>query len=297
MEIKPRRHLADIGFVLFSWISALLVIGAATALVFFLLYHGLHTISRDLFFGTTSWWPALIGTRPVFDGLWPAMAGTLFLVLLSAAMAIPVGVAAGIYLAEYASSRTHAFSTFAVDLLAGIPSIVMGLFGFSMIIVLRRTFAPEAKTCLFLASVCISLLVLPYMVRTTMNALSGIPENLRLIGPGLGLSQWQTIRHILLPASSRGILSGVILSVGRAAEDTAVILLTGVVAQASIPKSLWGKFEALPFRIFYLAAEHRSPEQLSQAFGAALILLVMTGIIFAFACFLQKRMERQWSGR
>jgi phosphate transport system permease protein len=297
MGKKKIKHLADTGFVLFSWISVLLVLGAAMALVFFLLYHGFHTISPKLFFGTTQWWPALIGTKPVFDGIWPAMAGTLFLVLLSAGMAIPVGVAAGIYLSEYASDKMHAFSTFAVDLLAGIPSIVMGLFGFSMIIVLRRIFVPEAKTCIFLAAVCIAMLILPYMVRTTMNALTGIPENLRLIGPGLGLTQWQNIRYILLPVSGRGILSGVILSVGRAAEDTAVILLTGVVAQASIPKSLWGKFEALPFRIFYLAAEHRSPEQLNQAFGAALILLIMTGVLFSLAYWLQKCLERQWSGK
>ena len=295
--MKTSKSSADIVFVLFSGISALVVMGAAAALVIFLFYHGFHSISRDLFFGNTPWWPALIGARPVFDGIWPAMAGTLFLVLLSAGMTIPVGIAAGIYLSEYASSRMHSFSTFAVDLLAGIPSIVMGLFGFSMIVVLRRTFVPEAKTCLFLAAVCISLLVLPYMVRTTMNSISGIPENLRLVGPGLGLTQWQTIRYILLPASSRGILSGVILTVGRAAEDTAVILLTGVVAQASIPKSLWGKFEAIPFRIFYLAAEHRSPEQLSQAFGAALILLFMTGILFSLAYGLQKRLQRQWEGR
>ncbi len=297
MEMKTIRNSSDIAFVLFCWISALIILGAAAALVIFLVYHGLHSISPDLFFGTTPWWPALIGAMPVFDGIWPAMVGTLFLVLLSSGMAIPVGIAAGIYLSEYASARMYSFSTFAVDLLAGVPSIVMGLFGFSMIIVLRRTFAPEAKTCIFLAAVCISLLVLPYMARTTMNSLSGIPEHLRLIGPGLGLSQWQTIRHILLPASGRGILSGVILSVGRAAEDTAVILLTGVVAQASIPKSLWGKFEALPFRIFYLAAEYRSSEQLSQAFGAALILLVMTGVLFAMAYRLQKRLQRQWEGK
>jgi phosphate transport system permease protein len=295
LAITPRHHFSNIGFVLFSWISTLLVLGAAAILIFFLLYHGLQTLSLDLFFGATPWWQAVTGNRPVFNGIWPAMAGTFFLVLLSAGMAIPVGIASGIYLTEYASQRAHAFSTFAVDLLAGIPSIVMGLFGFSMIIVLRRTFFPDSKTCIFLAAVCIALLILPYMVRTTMNALSGIPENIRLIGPGLGLTQWQTIRHILLPASSKGILSGIILSVGRAAEDTAVILLTGVVAQASIPKSLWSKFEALPFRIFYLAAEHRSAEQLNQAFGAALILLMITGTIFAATFGLQKLFEKQWA--
>ncbi len=294
MSHKPEKSTLDTIFVLFSWGSGVLVLGAAGTLVAFLVVRGWESLSMNLLFGGTPWWAAITGVRPVFGGLWPALAGTLLLVAISSTLAIPVGVGAGIYLSEYAGRRMQAFSTFAVDLLAGVPSIVMGLFGFSMIVVLRRTILPGATTCLFLASGCIALLVLPYIVRTTMNSLSGIPAGLRLLGPGLGLTQWESIRHILLPSCSRGVLSGIILAVGRAAEDTAVILLTGVVAQASLPRSLWDKFEALPFRIYYLAAEHRTPEELEHAFGAALILLAMTAGIFLFAFLLQKRMERQW---
>ncbi|MDO9632540.1 MAG: ABC transporter permease subunit, partial [Humidesulfovibrio sp.] len=109
---------------------------------------------------------------------------------------------------------------------------------------------------------------------------------------------WQITSRILLPAASQGILSGVILAVGRAAEDTAVILLTGVVANAGAPGLLTDKYEALPFHIYYLAAEYQSPQELSQAFGAALVLLCLTAALFAASRRLQAGLERRWkSGR
>jgi phosphate transport system permease protein len=103
-----------------------------------------------------------------------------------------------------------------------------------------------------LAAVCIALLILPYIIRTTESDLDGIPEHLRLLGPSLGLTRWQNTKWVLLPLASRGIVGGAILAIGRAAEDTAVILLAGVVAYAGIPGSLVDRFEALHFRIYYL---------------------------------------------
>lgn len=286
--------VADVTTVALCWTAAGATGLAVLAVMGFLVYRGAGVLGVELFFGQTHWWDAVTGSRPVFDGLWSAFAGTLILVLLSCLMAVPVGIAGGIYLSEYASIRFRSVAGFAVDLMAGIPSIVMGLFGFSMIVVLRHTFAPQAKTCLFLAAICIALLILPYLVRTTQNALSGLPENLRLLGPSLGFTTWQNTRHVLLPSAGRGILSGVILAMGRAAEDTAVILLTGVVAQAFLPRSLWDKFEALPFRIYYLAAEHRTSAELDQAFGTALVLLMLTGTLFCLAFLVQRTLEKRW---
>jgi phosphate transport system permease protein len=216
------------------------------------------------------------------------------LVLLSTVMAVPLGLASGIYLAEYAEGRWKDFLSFAVDLLAGTPSIIMGLFGFALILFLRKTILPGANVCLLLAAICLGLLVLPYMVRTTQVALEGLPESTRLVGPSLGFTKRQNIQHVLVPASARALLSGVILSIGRAAEDTAVILLTGVVANAGLPASLTDKFEALPFNIYYLAAEYRTPEELEQGFGSALILLLLTSLLFVGARLVQRAFERQW---
>jgi phosphate transport system permease protein len=102
---------------------------------------------------------------------------------------------------------------------------------------------------------------------------------------------------VQLPAASRGVLSGVILAVGRAAEDTAVILITGAVANAGLPSRLTDKFEALPFTIYYLTAQHRTPAELDRAFGAALILLGMTSVLFCFAWWLHRSLEKRWIAR
>jgi phosphate transport system permease protein len=170
----------------------------------------------------------------------------------------------------------------------------MGLFGFTLVLFLRKTFLPEARTCLLLAAVCIGLLVLPYVIQTTQTSMEALPEYLRMLGPAMGLTKSQCIRHVLLPQASRGILSGVILSIGRASEDTAVILLTGAVARAGVPQSLSDKFEALPFRIYYIAAEHRTAMELEQGYGSALVLLGLTGILFLLAFLLQRSAEKRW---
>ena len=164
----------------------------------------------------------------------------------------------------------------------------MGLFGFALILFLRQTFLPQANTGLLLAAGCITLLVVSYLILTTQTSLEGLPETLKVAGLGLGFTTWQNTCHILLPAASRGIFGGVILSVGRAAEDTAVILLTGVVANAGLPRSVTDKFEALPFNIYYLAAEHRTPTDLDRGFGSALVLLALTGVLFLVAHLLHR---------
>ena len=271
------------------------VLVIVAVLVGFLLQRGAGTLGPGLIFGDANWWDAVAGREPVFDGLWPGIVGTLLLVAGASLLAIPVGVAAGVYLAEFAGERVARVFSLLVDILSGVPSIIMGLFGFTAILFLRRTLFPGATDGLLLAMICIALLVLPYLIRTTETALRGIPTLVRLSGPGLGLSHWQSIRHALLPAASRGISSGAILAVGRAAEDTAVIMLTGVVANSGIPGGLTDKFEALPFNIFYLTAEHRTPAQLDQAFGAAILLLALTGGLFVLSHCLQRGLEKRWT--
>ncbi len=280
-----------------SWVAAFGVLAVVGVLVVFLVARSAHILGPQLLFGDVPWTRAVFAGARVFDGIWPAVVGTLTLVALSAGIAIPLGLAAGIHVSEYAGPRFKASVTLVVDVLAGIPSIVMGLFGFSMILLLRRTVAQEAKTGLLLAAVCIALLVLPYMIRATQSALAGLPMSIRLLGPSLGMSQTQTLRRVLVPAASRGILSGAILSVGRAAEDTAVIMLTGAVATAGGrgPQDLLGKFEALPFKIFVIAAEHNTAAELDQGFGAALVLLTLTATLFIGAYLLQRSLERRWN--
>jgi phosphate transport system permease protein len=285
------------GFALYGWswlVSAklFLVIGC---LLWFLLSRGLPTLGIELFFGDASPWLAIIGEVRVWDALWPACVGTLSLVLLAALLAVPLGIASGIYLACFASSPFKRTLSLSVELLAGTPSIIMGLFGFALILFLRNTLFPAANTSLLLAAACLALLILPYLIFTTQAALESLSGQYLLLGPGLGFSRVQTVFYVLLPAAGRSIVGGVVLAVGRAAEDTAVIMLTGVIANAGLPHGLFGKFEALPFRIFYLAAEYQSPAELDSAYGTALVLLCLTAILYSGAFALHKSLEWRWN--
>lgn len=289
--MRGRRALA------LAWLApaaGLLVLAATALLLGFLLREAAPAWGWELFFGRAPVWPAFWGRLPVWDGIWPACLGTLSLVVLASLLAVPLGVAAGIHLAVYAGGRSRRLLSLAVDILASVPSIVMGLFGFALILLLRATLLPSANTCLLLAAACLALLILPYLVSATRLALESLPPELGLQGAALGLSRWQNLRHVLLPAAGRGILGGVMLGVGRAAEDTAVIMLTGVVANAGLPAGLLGKFEALPFQIFYLASQYQGPEELRLGFGAALTLLALTGLLFLGASGLQRTLERRW---
>lgn len=277
-----------------AWLATGIVLLAVSGLFWFLLVHGLPTLNTELFFGDTPPLKALFAGARVWNALWPACVGTLLLVLLATLMAVPLGLAAGIYLACFASPRFKRLLSLSVELLAGTPSIVMGLFGFALILFLRRLLLPDANSCLLLAAICLALLVLPYLIFTTQAAIESLPDERRMIGPTLGLTQIQTLIYILLPEAARGILGGVVLAIGRAAEDTAVIMMTGAVANAGLPHGLFGKFEALPFRIFYLAADYQTPAQLESAYGTALVLLCLTGSLYVGALMLHKTLEWRW---
>jgi phosphate transport system permease protein len=277
-----------------SWLAVLTTVGVILLFLGFLGGRGLDTLNLALFFGNTPPWKAISGRLPVWHGIWPACVGTVALVLLSSGLAIPLGLASGIYLAHYATGSWKRWFGLAVELLAGIPSILMGLFGFAMILFLKKTVAPQANTGLLLSAGCLALLVLPYLILLTQTTLEALPHELQLAGLSLGFTPWQNMVHVLLPAAGRGILSGVILAIGRAAEDTAVILLTGVVANAGLPSGILGKYEALPFHIFYLAAQARSEAELAQGFGAALILLLLTAALFLGAYYLQRTFSKAW---
>ena len=277
-----------------SLLSAVVIFLSICLLLGILLRRGLPVLTPELFFGSTPPWAALTGRLPVWEGIWPACAGTLALVAVTMLLVTGPGIGCGVYLAVYAPPRMRRLLGFSMDMLAGIPSIVMGIFGFTLIVFLRHTVFPEASPGILLAAGCLSLLVLPSLTVATRSAIEGLPPSLRLTGAALGLSTEQTLRHILLPQASRGILGGVMLAMGRAAEDTAVILLTGVVANGGLPSGLGTRFEALPFSIYYTAAQYQSQEELARGFGAALVLLLLSGGLLLLAWGLHGRFLRRW---
>lgn len=283
-------------FRFLSYASAFFVIGSFVMLIGFIFYNGAPMLNGRLFFGDTRPIEAITGARPVWDGIWPAFAGTLYLIALTMSVSLIPGIGCGIYLARYAKGKKREVLSMAVDLLASVPSIVMGLFGFVLILLLRRTFAPDATTCISLAALCLALLVMPALVVTTRSSIESLPESLVMTGLSLGFTEQQLLRHILIPAAGKGILGGIMLAMGRAAEDTAVIMLTGVVVNSGLPAGLGAKFEALPFLIFYTAAQYVDQDELMRGFGAAMVLLILSAGLLYAASKLQRTMEKRWKG-
>lgn len=277
-------------------LCSFLLISIMLILIGFIIFKGLPTLELKLFFGDTEPLAAMMGLKPVWEGIWPACVGTLTVVLCAVSLAALPGIASGIWLASAPEKRAQKVFSLAVDILAGIPSILMGLFGFSLILVLRASFFPQANVSLLLAAFCLALLILPYIACATQNALSSLPKQLTVTGAALGMTQWQVTYRLLLPQASPGIMSGLMLAIGRAAEDTAVIMLTGAVANAGLPGGFLQRFEALPFTIFYFSAQYQSQQELNMAFGAALVLLILTSIIFTLLAALVRRRNRNILG-
>ena len=271
------------------WASMIGLLAILLYVIFYLVQQGGATFGRGLIFGSVSPIDALLLKQQVFDGLLPAVAGTLCLVLLAVLFALPLGIGAGIYMSEYTGGKKKQMLSLLFDVLAGLPSIVVGLAGFSLTILLHHVWPDHLGPCLLLSAMALGFLVLPYLIRSTQMALESIPHMIRQTAPALGADKLQNITTVLLPYRRLDILGGVVLAIGRAAEDTAVIMLTGAVASAGMVRSLFEQYEALPFYIYYISSQYSDPAELQTGFGAAIILLFLCSFLF-FAAFLLDRL-------
>jgi phosphate transport system permease protein len=275
-----------------SWTLAFLLCLSLLVFLSYLLVKGLPSLGTELIFGNSDPVSVLLGHERVFDGIFPAIIGTLCLVFLSTLIALPLGICSGIYLSEYASPEMKKVVGGLFDVLAGIPSIVVGLYGFSVAIFLHHHFSDRLGPCLLISALSLGILVLPYIVRSTQTSLEELPAHIRYTATALGATRLQNVTYVLIPNALSGISSGVILAIGRCAEDTAVILLTGVVATAGVPSSLLGQYEALPFYIYYISSQYANPGELSNGYGACLVLLGICSVLFAVAHGMQRRLFR-----
>jgi phosphate transport system permease protein len=265
-----------------------ILLAAIGSVIGYVFLKGLHTVGLTLIFGDTDPVAALLMKRQVFDGLFPAMVGTLLLVVLSVGLAVPLGVSAGVYLAEYAGGRARNLFNVLFDILAGLPSSVIGLAGFSLAVFLNRHLSERLHPSLLVSSVALAFLVLPYIIRTTQVSLENLPSQSRMTALALGANRLQNVFRVLLPQSLPGLLSGIILAIGRCAEDTAVIMLTGVVASAGVPRSLLSRYEALPFYIYYVSSQYADQRELATGYGASILLLVICLLLFGLAFVVRK---------
>lgn len=203
-------------------------------------------------------------------GILPAIIGTLWLTLGTAIFAVPLGIAGGIYMAEFApENRWTMLIRIAIINLAGIPSVVYGLFGLGLFVLFLRL-----GSSILAASLTLAIMTLPPIITTTEESLKQVPNAFRVVGVSLGATRWQVIKRIILPQSLPGIITGVILGLERAAGETAPIMFTGAAFfLPQLPKSFMDPTMALPYHILVISTQVPGmPVQIQ--YGTVLVLLI-----------------------
>ncbi len=225
-------------------------------------------------------------------GILPAIVGTLYLTLGTAIFSVPLGIAAAIYLAEYASDTPLTRTIrIAIINLAGIPSVVYGLFGLGLFVIFLNF-----GTSILSASLTLSIMTLPVIISTAEEALRSVPQGFRTVSISLGATRWQTIRRIVLKEALPGVLTGVILGLERAAGETAPILFTGAAFfLPQLPHSPFDATMALPYHLFVISTQVPNMPIHIQ-YGTALVLLAFVLIMNIIATVIRSRAraKRQW---
>jgi phosphate transport system permease protein len=225
-------------------------------------------------------------------GIFPAILGTLFLTLGTAVAAIPLGLGTAIYLAEYAGdTRLTRVIRLAIVNLAGIPSIVYGLFGLGAFVLFLNF-----GTSILAGSLTLGLMTLPVVISTAEEAILAVPQEFRVVSLSLGATRWQTIRNQVLPHALPGIITGVILGLGRAAGETAPILFTvAAFYLPELPQSIFDQAMALPYHLYVISTQVPGMP-LSIQYGTALVLLLIVLSLTLVATIIRSfmRRRRQW---
>jgi len=285
MKLSLNRNLAQrLGFALISLIATLTVIPIVGVLGFIIAKGG-PAISWEFLSGFPH-----DGMRQ--GGILPAIIGTFYLTLGTAVFSVPLGVAAAIYLSEYApENNLTRLIRLAIINLAGIPSVVYGLFGLGLFVLFLKF-----GTSILSASLTLSIMTLPVIISTSEEALRAVPQAFRTVSISLGATRWQTIQRIVLPEALPGIITGVILGLERAAGETAPILFTGAAFfLPRLPHSPFDATMALPYHLFVISTQ--VPEMPFQIqYGTALVLIVFVLGMNLVATIIRSRARarRQW---
>jgi len=225
-------------------------------------------------------------------GILPAILGTIFLTIGTTISAIPLGVGAAIYLAEYAKeNRLTRMIRLAIVNLAGIPSIVYGLFGLGAFVLFL-----QFGTSILAGSLTLGLMTLPVIITTAEEAILSVPQEFRVISFSLGATRWQTIRYQVLPHALPGIITGIILGLSRAAGETAPILFTvAAFYLPELPKSILDQTMALPYHQYVISTPVPGmPIQIQYGTALVLLLIVLSLTLVATAIRSSMRRKREW---
>jgi len=278
------RRKQQIGFTLLGAATLVMVL-PIIVLIVYVIFAGISAISWEFL-------TAMPRDGMRAGGILPAILGTFYLTLGTALFSVPPGVAAAIYLSEYAPDNawTRAIRI-AMTNLAGIPSVVYGLFGLGLFVIFLRF-----GTSILAASLTLSIMTLPVIISTSEQAIRAVPTQFRTVSISLGATRWQTIWRVVLPESLPGIMTGIILGLERAAGETAPILFTGATFfLPRLPNSPMDATMALPYHLFVISTQVPGmPLQIQYATVMVLLVFVLTMNLVAAVIRSRARARRKW---
>jgi len=254
-----RRRVTEKLMGVLGIVSALAAVGILALVLGTVIYKGIDALDTDFF----------TQPRPLFGargGIADALVGSALIVGMCVIFAVPVAVLVAIYMAEYASPRVSIFLRVVLDVLNGVPAIVVGIFVFGILVV------GHGQSAIF-GALALAILMLPMVARATQEVLEVIPRSLREASLALGATKWRTTTSIVLPAAIGGILTGVVIAVARVAGETAPLLFTSSIAANQISTDVFHALPTLPVAIFTFA-DSADPADQARGWAAALVLIV-----------------------
>ena len=283
-KLLKRQKLGDGLFQIIAVVGIVLALATLGALIADALVDGLPRIDWEFLTSFPS-------RKPAEAGIFSALIGSVYLITLTAVVAVPIGVAAAVYLEEYTnqSSRLSRIIEVNVANLAGVPSIIYGLLGLELFVRGMRL-----DRSLLAGALTLALLVLPIVIIASREAIRAVPGTIREAAYALGATQWQTTKDHVLPLAFPGILTGIILAVSRAIGETAPLIAIGALTYvAFVPDGLLSPFTALPIQIFNWVSRPQAGFHINAAAGIV-VLLVVTLLLNALAIFLRNRYQKQY---
>ena len=278
MRINPRIVNRFFGMALSF--SALFTVGMLVLIVAIIFFKGVVNVNMEFILS----YPEDMGRH---GGVFPSVMGTIFLAVLSIALATPLGVGTAIFLTEYTreSFLTQAIR-FGIEALAGIPSIIYGLFGFIFFVIQLKM-----GWSLLSGTLTLTIMILPTIIRTSEEAVKSVPYSFRMVSYSLSATKWETITRVVLPSAAPGILTGVMLSIGRVVGETAAVIFT-MGSSLRLPTGLFDSGRTMAVHFYILAREGIS---LEKAYATALVLVVSILVINIIAYYLMNRMMARYS--
>lgn len=279
MRVSPRlTEKVGKGLV---WAAASVTLLVVFAIIFYMVLKGFPQFNLDFILGS----PENMGKE---GGIFPSIVGTLLLVFLGLLVATPLGIGTAIYLTEYTEEGyLTRIIRFGADALAGIPSIIFGLFGFIFFVIYLGL-----GWSIISGGLTLAFMVLPTIIRTSEEAIRAVPVEFREVALSLGATKWDTTKKIVLPSAAAGIVTGVILSIGRAVGETAAVIFTAGTS-LRMPTSFFDPTRAMAVHFYILAREGISMEK---AYGTAAVMIVAILIINLSANWLTRRFVGRYGG-